>query len=203
MFLVPALLVIAVAACGGDKESSTQTVSPPATIASATSTASTITTPAPTAPGQTTATATRTAASTTTYRNAALGFELEVPTALDDSRATACRPQASTDGAEVGLGSNVSIRVTTTNVRTASEAASAFLTNFGATAESTTNVPVSGVGGVRTEYRLASGRFGIATFVLRQGRLYTLVFEARDTAQCGGLVTPTLYDAIVAGFRFT
>jgi hypothetical protein len=139
-----------------------------------------------------------------TYRNAGLGFELEVPLALGDGRAADCRPQLSQDGTEVMLGSNLSIRVTSTNVRTASEASNALLTSIGAAPEFTTDVTVSGVGGVRTEYRLQpSNRFGIVTFVVRGGRLYTLVFEARDMTQCGGLATPELYDAVVASFRFT
>jgi hypothetical protein len=102
------------------------------------------------------------------------------------------------------FGSNLGIQVTSTSLRTASEASSAFLTNIGAAAESTTDVTVSGVSGVRTQYRLQpSNRFGIATFVVRGGRLYTIVFEARDMTQCDGLATPVLYDAVVAGFRFT
>lgn len=186
MKLQIALGLLLLVACGEDKGSSDPTAVATASV--------------PVGQIQTTPTVT----TTTTYRNASLGFELDIPLALADGSAASCRPQVSTGGSEVMLGSNLSIQVRSTNIRTASEAASAFLANIGAAPESTTDVSVSGEGGVRIEYRLQpSGRFGIATFVVRGGRLYTLVFEARDMTQCGGLATPALYDALVVGFRLT
>jgi hypothetical protein len=137
------------------------------------------------------------------FRSAALGFEFERPPSLDQPTASRCQPRETSDGLAVEIGTNIKITMEeAASGRTPAAAATAFLSRAGARAEATSHPTVSETDAVRVDYRLEQGaRFGIATFVVRYDRLYTLVFEARDLSQCGGIASAELYEAILEGFN--
>ena len=189
------ILLLPLLLCLGCSSSDSPTVAPrsPTTGSATNSTRPQTTIPLPTVP----------ATDLATFRSAELGFEFSYPRRLDTASNAACRPALQPDGRVVGVGSNVSISVETSQSVDLNAFAQAFLRRAGAAEERRTTVLNLGGGALRIEYRLLpSARFGIATFTVHAGRSYTLVFEARNPGQCGESDPTELYDQIIGSLRF-
>lgn len=134
-----------------------------------------------------------------TFRGDALGLEFGYPSRLDSPQFSACRPASQPGGSSVSLGPNVTIRVDSLTSPGLASYADAFLNRIGAQSQSTT----SSADRLRVEYRLMpAGRFGIATFVIRGSRAYTVVFEARNAGACGEVTPTEIYEQALSTLHF-